>query len=127
VVDKHHDLIQVGIAHHSVNLDLSVGAKRFQSDTGFEWVKDLPAVPIGIRPANRQFPLIDGTILFRIPAGVSELDVDTNPTFTLDITFAPDTVTQGETVIPSLGSWIREIETIIHGFDHLDRKGGAGV
>lgn len=119
IADKHHDYITVGLAHENVIIDFGAWMRGLAERLGAEWVKDTPSMEIGIRPAQRQYPLVDGTPLFRVEAKANPTQADMNPKFTLQISFSEGEVVQGEPVVPALHQLVGSIEETIKLFHHL--------
>ena len=116
IVDKHHEFITVGLAHEDVIIDFGAQMRETAMRLGADWAKDTPSMEIGIRPANRQYPLIDGTPLYRISAGVDLTEADMNPKFTLQVAFGQGEVVQGEPVFPALQQLIGSVEETVKQF-----------
>ena len=119
IADKHHEFITVGLAHEDVIIDFGARMRETAMRLGADWAKDTPSMEIGIRPANRQYPLVDGTPLYRISAGVDRTEADMNPTFTLQIAFGEGEVVQGEPVFPTLQQLIGGVEEAVKLFHPL--------
>ncbi|MDO8749792.1 MAG: hypothetical protein Q7K03_01415 [Dehalococcoidia bacterium] len=101
ILDKHHILIPVGAATQSVVIDFAADfAARFP---GSNLARDFPPLPIGIVPANNQFPLKDGTILFRSAMfddkGYKE---NITPQFVFEISFGEGEIFKGDPIVPTL-------------------------
>ena len=119
IVDKHHEFITVGLAHEDVIIDFGAQMREIAMRLGADWAKDTPSMEIGIRPANRQYPLVDGTPLYRISAGVDLTEADMNPKFTLQVTFGEGEVVQGEPVFPTLQQLVGAVEETVKVFHPL--------
>lgn len=113
IVDKHRLMATVGGAHENVIIDFSVQLREIARRAGFDWVKDIPPMKMGLRPANRQYPLVDGTELYRIKAGVDLSQVDMNPKFTLQVAFGQGGVVRGEPILPTLRQLVGCVEEAV--------------
>lgn len=122
ITDKHKLLVPVGAAYRSVILDFA---------RAFDNIPDLPpkfvlprdfSMPIGLRPADRQFPLKDGVELFRVPAQVRNdpmAQVHNNPQFTFEVAFGEGEVVKGEPLLPTLPQLAQFVEEFIELFPPL--------
>ena len=105
IEDKHHLLIPVGAAHRNVMISMTMNA----------W-EDIPPVtfpPLALRPADRQYPLQDGAVVFRIMKGARESEQETSRSeygFTFEVAFGDGTSVAGEPVIPTLANLVAEIQ-----------------
>lgn len=108
IEDKHHLLILVGAAHRNLVVSMS-----------FLGTEDMPRVdfpPVAIKPGDRQYPLQDGTVLFRDPRAAREADqgtVGTQYGFTIELAFSDNTAVAGETVMPTLPNLVEEIRQLV--------------
>ncbi len=128
ITDKHKLLVPVGMAYQSVVFDLA---------RAFDNVPDLPPelavpqelkMPVGIRPADRQFPLEDGAELFRIAAQVRNdpmAQMHMNPQFVFEVAFGEGEVVEGEALIPTLHELIQFVEGFIELFPPLFNQKGT--
>ena len=119
IVDKHHEFITAGMAHEDVTMDMSIGLRKVAREAGFDWADEIPSATIGLRPADRQYPLVDGTVLYRIPAGADPTEVDMNPKFTLQVSFGKSEVVEGEPVLPVLQRLVGVVEETLEIFRPL--------
>lgn len=112
IADKHRILITVGSAYQSFILDF---ARAFDDFPDFAMPKDV-SVPISIKPADRQWPLKDGAIVFKVtnPGEGSELYKNTQ--FAFEVAFGEGEVVQGESLIPTLHQLVDLVEGIIEPF-----------
>jgi hypothetical protein len=101
-IDKHRLLITVGTAYSAMTFDMAASVRGLA-----EWAKDLPPVPISIRPAER-YPVQEGTILFT--AEPEAFDRHEGLRFTFDIAFGEPQGLVSEPVVPALGGIVDEIE-----------------
>jgi len=116
IADKHREFITAEMAHEDVTIDMSIGMRKAAREAGFDWADRIPSTAIGIRPANRQYPLVDGTVLYRIPAGVDPTEVDMDPKFTLQISFGKSEGLEGEAVFPALHQLVGAVEDTVNLF-----------
>lgn len=121
-VDKHKLLVPVGMAYTSVILDF---ARAFDNMPDLPPELNIPpdfSMPIGLRPADRQFPLKDGTPLFRVPVeGRSGpgAQMHNNPQFAFEVAFGEGEVVKGESLIPTLLELVQFVEGFIKLFPPL--------
>jgi hypothetical protein len=104
IEDKHHLLIPVGAAHRNVTLSMSF--------LGWEDLEPVKAPPIALRPADRQYPLQDGAVVFRVMKAAREADQEhwrTEYGFTFELAFGDGTSVAGEPVLPTLANLVEEI------------------
>ena len=94
IVDKHRLPLIAGTAYNSLRFDVT-GWVRGK----IEWAKDLPPMPIGLRPAHR-FPLQAGQALF--VADADAFDEHNDLSFTFDVAFGEPWTLAGEPVVPTL-------------------------
>jgi len=116
IADKHRLLITVGGAHQSVVLDF---ARYFDNLPGMnpELIppQDL-SMPIGLNAADQQWPLKDGTEVFRVGHGGQNLKMHENPQFTFHVAFGEGEIVQGEPLIPTLHQLVNFVEGVIEPF-----------
>ncbi len=88
ILDKHRGIIPVGAAHRSVKIKLP----------------GLPedAPQIALKPADRQFPLRDGSEVYRILAAARKPEVDHDPEIIVEIAFGEGQVVDGRPVVEEL-------------------------
>jgi hypothetical protein len=112
IADKHRLLFAVGSAYQAFFITLKMDVPWQEAP--------VESPQIGIRPADRMFPLVDGAILFRIAAAAREGGpYDDNPKFTFDIAFGEGEVVQGDPVIPTLHQLCSTVEESIKLFVSL--------
>ena len=117
IMDKHKLLIPVGAAYKGVILDF---VRLVPKISGGRMVPKLPSsMRFDIKPADRQYPLEDGTILFRINAGAERNEMNMNPQFSFDVAFGDGQVVKGEPILPTLQQLADFIEGIINPFRPL--------
>lgn len=93
IIDKHRLLVPVGAAHSSVAITLDM--------PGFSGPITLP----GLRPADRQYPLKDGDVVFRISRQARESDPEGAVRLgdvRIEVAFGEGVVVAGEPLIPVL-------------------------
>jgi hypothetical protein len=109
VEDKHHLLIPVGAAHHSVNVSFGLPGMR--------------SLVLGLLPADRMYPLESGAEIYRVKKAMR----DTVPvgggqaeSFGFDVAFGEGTVVNGDPIFPTIIDLVDGIETAITPlFSHL--------
>lgn len=108
IADKHRILIPVGAAFSHITLDVGAAFETF----------GLPkaSMKVGIKPADRQFPLRDGAELYRAPM---TLKASMDPQFTFDIAFGEGEVVEGEPIIPALQELLKLTQATIVRFAKL--------
>ena len=107
IEDKHHKLIVAGSAHRSV----VIGSAQMFRDIhpGIEF----PAMSIALKPAERDFPLRDGSILYRVPAKARESHPGELPKYEFEIAYGDGATVIDEPLIPSLESFVHSVEKIV--------------
>lgn len=128
IADKHKLLVPVGAAYESLILDFA---------RAFDNMPDLPpelvvppeiSMPIGIRPADRQFPLEDGAELFRVPAptrGDVASQMYDNPKFTFAVALGKGEVVEGEPLLETLHELVQFVEGFVELFPPLFGQSGT--
>ncbi|MBF9071729.1 hypothetical protein [Streptacidiphilus fuscans] len=103
IADKHHLLLAVGAAHQSVSTSIAPPG----------WPGDPFTLPLV--PADRQYPLTDGSEVFRVMAAAREPGAPSGqPSFTFEIAFSDDTqVVKGEPILPTISDLITGIEETV--------------
>ncbi len=119
IADKHKLLIAVGSAYRSVTID--IGALTRESTARWLGIdpSEIPPSPVAIRPADRQFPLKDGAVLYRGP------QMDMYPQFTFEVAFGEGEVVQGEPLIETLHELVQFVEGFIKLFPPLFKQENA--
>lgn len=107
IEDKHHKLIITGSAHKSVVIDFG------QMFRGMHPGKEFPDMPIALQPADRDFPLQDGSILYRVPAEARESHPSKLPKYEFEIAYSDGNIVKDEPLITSLDSFVNAVEKII--------------
>jgi hypothetical protein len=105
LVDKHHLVLTTGIAYSAMTFDFAAMMRGLT-----EWTKDLPAMPISLRPANR-YPVQNGTALFSADPEAFEKHEDLK--FRFDVAFGEPQVLVGEPVVPTLRRLADEVEGLL--------------
>jgi hypothetical protein len=112
IVDKHHLLVPVGAAHRNIVVDVSAELRRLKPD----W--EIPAMPLALRPADRQYPLQDGAELFRVMAAARS-SADMSPQFTFEIAFGEGDIVRGEPLVPTLQQFATSVQDVVEPFKLL--------
>jgi hypothetical protein len=113
ILDKHKAIIPVGASHSAVQIDAMAAFRQEFPDRA----KGLPAFPIGLRPADHQFPLQDGAEVFAAPLGGDPFEDDVK--FMFEIAFGEGQIVDGEPVVPALTQMRQFVEDI---FDLFERR-----
>lgn len=114
IVDKHRLLIVVGAAYARVALKLRMPVP---------WLPE-PVVtpPIALSPADRQFPLSDGAVLFSAPAGFEATHTEVG--FAFELAFGEPGDLNGAPLVPTLEGVLRHVTWII---DLAERRLSMGA
>jgi hypothetical protein len=107
LIDKHRLLVTVGIAYRSVILD---AAAELRGLPELPWTKDLPVMPLGLRPAQR-YPVQEGTPLFTADPDFFAKQKDLK--FAFNVAFGEPQVLVGEPVVPTLRRLLDEVESLL--------------
>lgn len=102
IEDKHHLLIPVGAAHASVNVSVSLPGS--------------PPVVLNLAPANRAYPLQDGTAVYRVMHAARESADDGiggKPSFSFEVAFGEGVIVSGEPIVPTLMELIEGVENAV--------------
>jgi hypothetical protein len=111
IADKHRTLLIAGSAHKSVIIDMSQDFKRLNPEI------DIPPMPIALRPAERDFPLKNGDVLFRVPAKSITPDMMGMPKeYEFEIAYSDRDVVKDESMLESLNKFINMADDIIRKF-----------
>jgi hypothetical protein len=94
IVDKHRLLLTVGTAYTSMRFDAAASLRDLA-----DWTKDLPPMPIGLRPAHR-YPVQAGQPLFT--ADVEAFEKHQDLAFAFDVAFGEPPPLAGEPVVATL-------------------------
>ncbi len=116
LLDKHRSIIPVGAAHRSVNPDLAsnVPTKGEAEEITKLWEamrSFLKERPIFLRPADRQFPMQDGAVLFSCPTPEPG-QPKPEPQFIFEVAFGEGQVVDGEPVVETLKNFVKLAERI---------------
>jgi hypothetical protein len=114
IVDKHHVLLPVGAAYHSVDIG-SLMAEQMRALTGW----DIPEIALGVRPADKLFPLNERQEVFKVVSAARVPNVTHNPKFTFEIAFGDDEVVKGEPMLPTLSNLVEFVSNLIEKFRPL--------
>lgn len=104
-VDKHRLLVTVGVAYSSFAFDAAADLRGLT-----DWTKDLPPMPIGLRPANR-YPVQNGSALFTADPDFFEKHKDLK--FTFDVAFGEPQILVGEPVVLTLRRLLDEVDGLL--------------
>lgn len=107
IVDKHRIIIPVVNENKAVVIDFGAHMKQLFGDK----VGNVPSMPIGIRPAERE--IHDGMVLF------TGDKTHTVPTFDFELVFGKGDLLAGEPISESLNGFLSLVESIINKFESL--------
>ena len=108
ILDKHKAIIPVGAAHRNLGIALNP-AKMFPDLPG---VESLATQMLFLRPADRQFPLEDGAIVFSASSGEGT-PFDDEIRVTVEIAFGEGQILEGEPLDPALTQIIEFVQGIV--------------
>ena len=111
ILDKHKAIIPVGAAHRSVAFDLGSLIPAGSDELSDHMRKWLRKTPIFIRPADREYPLQDGTVLFSCTIPKPD-GPQSNPQFRIEIAFGEGQIVDGQPIIRTLEQFIQLVERI---------------
>lgn len=114
IIDKHRLLIPVGSAYRNLILD---GSDMLRS-LNLDWLRDLPPMPFALRPADRQYPLQDGAVVYRVPQS-ARLSVDENPQVTIELAFGKGEPVEDEPLIDTLRKFVQAVQATFEPFRPL--------
>jgi hypothetical protein len=117
ILDKHRVLVPVGAAHRNVVVTVR--------PPGLPQGISLP--PIALRPQDRLFPLLDGTVVFRVCASVKGEDGFVESGFTFEIAFGDGHFVDGQEVMGVLDGLVRAVERVVDFFETHIFGGTAGM
>lgn len=98
-LDKHRAIIPVGAAHGSVGIIHDFG--KIFPDL-FKNGEKVPKPTISLKPADRQFPLRDGAILFADSSQGQAFFADDDIKFRFDVAFGDGQIVDGELLLPTI-------------------------
>jgi len=104
IIDKHRLLFIVGAAYQHFELNV-----RLLRPAG---KATLPLPPIRIRPADRQFPLVDGGVLLKVAAAASGSHM-AEPRFAFEIALGEPGDPSGEPILKLLADIVSHVARII--------------
>ena len=120
IMDKHTTLIPMGASHSRVLWKVDFTSMfEMMGETDPNNIPDMP--PIAFTPANTQFPLKNGDVVFEY-GYANDPDRKHKGEFklTIDVAFGEGQIIDGQPVIPSLQQFVDFIERIAGVFDrHL--------
>jgi hypothetical protein len=105
VVDKHRLVLVVGAANKQLIVKMKMKVPWAEKPVEFP--------PIGLNPADRQFPLTQGEEVFRICAAARSSDVLSEHAVVFELAFGDVNEVQGHPLIPTLQSMHRHVSRII--------------
>jgi hypothetical protein len=117
ILDKHTALIPVGASHSNILWKFNFrGIFEMMGVTDPKQVPDMP--PLTIRPADRQFPLKNGDVVFTYNPG-TDIEGKHKGDFqsTLEIAFGEGQIIDGQPVVPSLKQFIDFVAGTVETFD----------
>lgn len=81
---------------------------------------DIPALPLSLRPADRQYPLQDGAEVFRIKTAARST-TDVNLQFVFEVAFGEGDILQDEPLVPPLEQLVQMVQQLVELFRPLLR------
>lgn len=105
LIDKHRLLVTIGTAYSSFAFDAAADLRGLA-----DWTKDLPPMPIALRPASR-YPVQDGSALFTADPDFFEKHKDLK--FIFDVAFGEPQILVGEPVVPTLRRLLDEVDGLL--------------
>jgi hypothetical protein len=105
LVDKHHLVLTTGVAYSALTFDIAATVRDMT-----DWMKNLPEMPIRLRPADR-YPVQEGTELFI--ADPADFDKHGELKFSFDVAFGEPPGLQGEPVVPTLWQLLGDLEGLL--------------
>ena len=105
LVDKHHLVLTTGVAYSAMTFDIAARVRGM-----VDWAKDLPVVPLSLRPAGR-YPVKNGTPLFT--ASAEEFEKHEGLKFSFDVAFGEPQALIGEPVVSTLRRLLSEVESLL--------------
>jgi hypothetical protein len=113
-IDKHRAVLTVGSAYNSFNAGAHM--HRLWPPHIKEKFPVLPVLNVFLRPANRQFPLKQGNILFR---DAPNAEVNEQMQFVFEVAFGEPQVIEGEPLLPTLVQMSDYVDNLIISFKPL--------
>jgi len=96
IIDKHQVILIVGTAYKNIIL-------TFQMQV--PWQEEIVKFPpLGLKPADRQFPMRNGTELYRVNAAARSNLMHDEPQFTFEACFGEEGNVEGLPLVPTLES-----------------------
>lgn len=105
IVDKHRLVLVVGAANKQLVIKMRIRVPWEEQPVEFP--------PIGLEPADRQFPLTHGEEVFRVCAAARSSDVLSEHAVVFELAFGDVNEVQGHPLIPTLQSMHRHVSRII--------------
>jgi len=94
IADKHRLILVVGTAHRNIVLNLQMQVPWQEEPVRFP--------PLALKPADRQFPLADGTEMYRVKAAARSGLADGEPQFTFEPCFGEEGDVRGLPILSTL-------------------------
>ena len=108
ILDKHQAIIPVGAASTGVDPGIVMNVPWHD--------EPIESPPFFINPADRQYPLKDGTIIFTIRAKARDAAAKNKPKFKFDVAFGEGQIVDGEPVIPKITQFVQFTEQTLDAF-----------
>ena len=105
IEDKHRVLLIVGAAHRHLVVKFKMNVPWQQSPVDFP--------PLAINPADRQFPLTDGTEVFRIMSAARKGDSQSEYQLVFELAFGEVSEVKGLPLIPTLEAMHHHVSRIV--------------
>ena len=110
VLDKHRGIIPAGAAHRNIIITMRMPIPNSNN---------VIRSSFGLTPADRAYPLKDGTEVFRVKAGgrVSFGEFHDAPQFTFEAAFGEGQVVEGQPIFPTVEQLVQFTERVIEIFE----------
>jgi hypothetical protein len=126
IEDKHKLLVPIGVIHRKIittfRLDDFSDFSGLNHDPTTIIDGELVTPPHGITPVGLQFPLENGTEIYRVPASLRadpRAQMHVYPELVIEIAFSEVEVVEGEPIIPTLHQLIQFVEGFVELFPPL--------
>lgn len=123
-LNKHQLIIPVGAAHRAIIPDILGTATAVPGDPREKILKEAAALKTDVLSNDRQYPMKDGTEVYRIPANARG-DIKGNIFCTFDVAFGEGQIVEGQAVMPTLIQFGQLVEEIINTFGRTIFNEGA--
>jgi hypothetical protein len=109
-LDKHRGIIPAGAAHRNIIITMRMPIPNSNN---------VIRSSFGLTPADRAYPLKDGTEVFRVKAGgrVSFAEFHDEPQFTFEAAFGEGQVVEGQPIFPTVDELVQFTERVIEIFE----------